>query len=57
MERMTVEQLREKHARERVIKERYVRRKKRELYKAIRISILAVLLGFMSWVSICIFFA
>lgn len=57
MEKMTVEQLREKHRKERIIKDRYIRRKKRELYRAIIISIMAVLLGFISWVSLCIFFA
>lgn len=57
MERMTVEQLREKHRKERIIKDRYVRRKKRELYRAIIISIMAIILGFMSWVTLCMFFA
>ena len=57
MEKMTVEQLREKHRTERIIKERYVRRKKRELYRALIIMLLTAVIGFMSWVALCILFA
>lgn len=57
MEKMTVEQLREKHRKERIIKERYVRRKKRELYRALIIMLLTAVIGFMSWVALCILFA
>ena len=54
---MTVEQLREKHRKERIIKDRYVRRKKRELYRALIIMLLTAVIGFMSWVALCILFA
>lgn len=57
MEKMTVEQLREKHRRERIIKDRYVRRKKRELYRALIIMLLTVVTGFLSWATLCILFA
>lgn len=57
MEKMTVEQLREKHRKERIIKERYVRRKKRELCRALIIMLLTAVIGFMSWVALCILFA
>ena len=57
MEKMTVEQLREKHRKERIIKDRYVRRKKRELYRALIIMLLTAVIGFMSWVALCILFA
>lgn len=57
MDKMTIEQLREKHRKERIIREREIRRRKRELYKAITYGAVTILSGIMTWATICILFA
>lgn len=56
MEMMTVAQLKEKHRRERIIKEREIRRKKTAILQEIKMLLTGIVIVFVSWLMCCMLF-